>query len=104
MNKKSKKSKKYWVKHIKCWEQSGLTQIEYCQKNKIPISSFTNKKSKLARTKKDNSPFVELEIPAIDFESANKIEIRLPSNIKLLIEEDIDPLKLREIVLAFGDM
>ena len=104
MRKRSPKPKKYWLKHFKRWESSGLTQIEYCRLNNIPISSFTNKKSKLAEEIQDTNSLVELEMPIIDLDSTSKIELRLPGGIQLLIQEDIDPSRLRRIVLAFGDM
>ena len=33
-------------KHITGWEQSGISQAEYCRQNEIPLSTFGNWKSK----------------------------------------------------------
>lgn len=104
MRKKTLKSDKYWLDQIKKWELSGLSQSEYCRSNGIPLSSFATRKSKHYKKNKNNNSLVELKIPANDFRSTGKIELSLPGNMQLLIQEDIDPLRLREIILAFGDM
>lgn len=104
MRKRTVKSDKYWHDHIENWKQSGLSQSKYCRLNKIPLSSFATRKNKHDRKKKTTNSLVEVKIPAKDFGSSCKIELRLPGNIQLLIQEDIDPRRLREIVLAFGDV
>jgi hypothetical protein len=30
-----------WTRHIKLWEESGLTQIEYCRQNNLSKHRFT---------------------------------------------------------------
>ena len=104
MRKRTVKSDKYWDDHIENWKQSGLSQSKYCRVNNIPLSSFATRKSKHVRKKKNSSSLVELEMPANDFRLSGKIELRLPGNIQLLLQEDIDPQRLREIVLVFGDV
>lgn len=103
MRKRTIKSDKYWYDQIENWKQSGLSQSKYCNLNNIPLSSFATRKSKHDRKKKNSNSLVELKMPAIDFGSSGKIELRLPGNIQLLIQEDIDPLRLRGIVSVFGD-
>jgi len=30
-----------WARHIKSWEESGLTQVEYCRQNNLSRHKFT---------------------------------------------------------------
>lgn len=41
-----------WTRHIKLWEESGLTQIEYCRQNNLSKHRFTYWKCKRQRKDK----------------------------------------------------
>ena len=30
----------FWFEHIRVWSVSGLAQADYCQRNRLPLSSF----------------------------------------------------------------
>lgn len=53
-NKKEKNRKKalFWADHIKRWEVSGLSQIDYCRANDLSRHHFTYWKSKNNRKNK----------------------------------------------------
>jgi hypothetical protein len=38
----------YWAKHIEGWRTSGLSQLGYCQKHGIPLSTFGFWRKRLA--------------------------------------------------------
>lgn len=48
-----------WTRHIKGWEESGLTQIEYCRQNNLSKHRFTYWKCKRHR-KDEPVKFVSL--------------------------------------------
>ncbi|HEY44131.1 MAG TPA: hypothetical protein G4O11_09135 [Anaerolineae bacterium] len=56
----------YWQEHISQWSESGLTQAEYCRRNKLSAAGFHWWKGQLrrkARTQKTSSTsmqFVEV--------------------------------------------
>ncbi len=54
MAKTKKKTSKavYWQKHISQWSESGLTQAEYCRRNKISAAAFNWWKGQLRRKSK----------------------------------------------------
>jgi len=43
---KNKERKEFWRSHIKGWEESGLTQIEYCNRHELSRHRFTYWKCK----------------------------------------------------------
>lgn len=49
--------KEFWGSHIKAWEESGLTQIEYCNRHELSRHRFTYWKCKLYK-KTDPVKFV----------------------------------------------
>ncbi|WP_445013420.1 IS66 family insertion sequence element accessory protein TnpA [Maridesulfovibrio hydrothermalis] len=46
MNMTSKKCN--WKKHINAWENSGVSQAEYCRKNGISVKTFGYHKRRMA--------------------------------------------------------
>jgi hypothetical protein len=47
----NKERREFWTTHIKAWEKSGITQVEYCRRHQLSRHRFTywrckgNKKS-----------------------------------------------------------
>jgi hypothetical protein len=41
--------RRYWAEQIRAWEESPLSQAEYCRRQRISIKSFQYWKSKLGR-------------------------------------------------------
>ena len=56
---KDKEREESWTRHIKDWERSGLTQIEYCRQNDLSKHRFIYWKSK-RQIKKEPIKFVSL--------------------------------------------
>jgi hypothetical protein len=62
---KISKSKKFWINHIQKFEQSNLSQSEYCKMKGINKSSFSAQKTELKRqgliSSDSASPFMSLQ-------------------------------------------
>ena len=85
-------------KHITGWEQSGISQAEYCRQNEIPLSTFGNWKSKVSKKSQKETPFVEVRG---DFQDQNEyFELLLDDGLTLRIRETIPVSQLRNIILA----
>jgi hypothetical protein len=100
---KTSTKKGYWLRHHKRWERSGISQAEYCRKEGIPLSSFTNWRSKLSRGCGESADFVEvapLHLPP----AGAYLELVIPSVGTLRIPESIRPEQLRHILLAVKEI
>ncbi len=85
-------------KHIAAWEQSGISQVEYCRENKIPLSTFGNWKSKVSKKSQKEIPFIELQG---NFSYQDEyFELLLDDGMTLRIRETIPVSQLRNIILA----
>ncbi len=93
-----KQDRSYWSKHISAWQQSGLSQSEYCRQKDIPLTSFGNWKSKLNIDSVTASQFVELRshFPERD----DYFELHLEGDITIRIRESISQTSLRNIIIA----
>lgn len=103
MTKKEKEEKrKSWEKHIREWERSGLTQIEYCRRNNISDKCFYYWKKKFHSENKSVS-FVQLPIPESFSELKNlnfngSINILFSNDIKIELSDNFNPATLKKAV------
>ncbi len=56
----------YWQEHIAAWDQSLLTQKEYCRTNGLSLSSFSYWRNKLNKQSGDQTQFYPLTLQAQD--------------------------------------
>jgi hypothetical protein len=99
-SKESGERKIFWQSHLKECKKSGLSQREYCNKNGLCLSTLTNWKRKFEKSEVKEISFVKID-PGIEGQkSAGSVEIILSGNIKLRVDEDVNPEKIALLVNA----
>lgn len=93
-----KHDKHYWEKHIILWQESNLSQSEYCRQNNIPLKSFCNWKRKLISNLTPARPFIELRGQYSAQEEY--FELQIDSMLTMRIRESIRPDLLQNIIIA----
>jgi hypothetical protein len=59
-------SKSFWDKHVKLWQESGLTQSEYCRRNNNREKAFGRQKvSRCGTDKKKTCSSQKLDLVAL---------------------------------------
>jgi transposase len=98
---KIRRTRMEWAKHLAAWQQSGLTQGEYCKKHNLKPTLFSAWKRKI-KEHDEARPFVEIppwhEAQPVGDEI---IELKL-EGIRIRLREGIDPIRLRNIVIALA--
>lgn len=97
---KCRKNRAEWALHLSHWRQSGLTQAEYCQKHALNTCSFSSWKTKLKHENMQISSFVEIKEHHLSEERGDEYFDIVLENIRLRFRENIDPVKLRNIMLV----
>ena len=72
-------SKENWIKVVEGWQKSGLSQAEFCRREKVALSSFQYHKRRLGKDKAER--FVEVGSSAaqlIEIVSDNGVVLRVP--------------------------
>lgn len=82
----------YWGNHLRDWQESGLSQSEYCCREKISLTSFSNWRKRLAEGVSEEQ-FVELKPSS----QSEKIELILESGLRLNLPMSISSAKLQEL-------
>lgn len=82
---------------LEAWKSSGLTKVQYCQKNNIKSHVFTYYKSKLGYgpTKVTSNTLMPVQIVS-EQSHRTGITINLPDNLSIDINPEFDPHTLQE--------
>ena len=98
---KIRRSRVEWAEHLATWQQSGLAQAEYCLKHNLNPTSFSSWKTKL--TEHDKAmPFVEVTPRHEEQDIGDEIIELEVEGIRIRLREGIDPIRLRNIVIALA--
>jgi hypothetical protein len=93
----------YWKQHIEQWQQTGLTQAEYCRRNNLKHYQLVYWKKRFVKTETGVS-FVGLkledllDIPAQSDRAPLCLVIN--SHFKIEIRSGFDPQLLRQVIIA----
>ena len=86
-----------WKKHIESWQDSGLSQTEYCRRHDLKPHQLTYWKKRFCQTETGVS-FVPLQL--IQSSSGDSLCLVIHDHFKVEIRPGFDPGLLRQLVLA----
>ena len=93
----------YWKQHIDSWQQTGLTQVEYCRQHNLKHHQLVYWKKRFLKTE-TNVSFVPLkledllEIPARQDQSS--LTLVISNQFKIQIRAGFDAQLLRQLIFA----
>ena len=93
----------YWRQHINSWQETGLTQTEYCRQHNLKHHQLVYWKKRYLKTQSDVSfAAIQLEdlldIPAPADQASLTVVIDNP--LKVEVTEGFDPQLLRQLIAA----
>ena len=99
---------RFWKVHIRAWERSGLTQNEYCRRNKLKSNQLTYWKTKFNQEKQEQVSFVPVPMNSknqpqylVDSDDSG-LAIHL-DKIKIKIHNNFNPATLVKVVSLLED-
>jgi hypothetical protein len=105
----------YWRRLLGAWEQSGLSQAEFCRRRGIKAVNLawwkrrlrsrpgTPRAGRLRGTRSaGRAAFVELALPAHPGRSGFVYELALPSGACMRLPGDFDPERVARLVQALA--
>lgn len=96
-----KEKQDFWKTHIESWQQSNLTQTEYCRSNGLSIKSFGYRKRRILESPEHSLSFVPVTIqaePVTTFRSESPLQLVLLNGLKIEIADDFNPLLLKKLI------
>jgi len=98
-----KQKRTYWKQHIDDWQQTGLTQTEYCRRHNLKHHQLVYWKKRFLKTETDVS-FVSLklddllDIPARPDHAS--LSLVIDNHFKIDIRAGFDARLLRQLIYA----
>ena len=104
-------AEQYWKKVILSWQRSGEKVKQYCEKNKVHLSSFydwrrrlfpdlTARRQKKAPSKKNVQPWYPVKVIPVPKKT---LTLHLPKGCSVDLNQDFDVLTLTRLIDALGE-
>lgn len=91
----------FWENHIHKWQQSNLSQAEYCRYNNLPIKTFGYRKRQITGVSKENHSFIPVTIqaePVRSFDPESPLRLLLQNGLKIEVAGDFNPRTLQKLI------
>ena len=97
--------KEFWRLHIQLWQESGLSQRAYCQKNNFSEYRFSKWKSRLVNDN-DAARFVRVPLTAHlpVLIKAGVLHVYAPNGFRVDINEEFDCELLKKLLTVLGQV
>ena len=93
----------FWKQHIDSWQETGLSQVEYCRRNNLKHHQLVYWKKRFLKTE-TNVSFVPLKLEdLLDIPTqpdAASLSLVLNNHFKIEIRAGFDALLLRQVIVA----
>ena len=97
----NEEKRRRWEKRIAAWEESGLTQIEYCRIHGLNSGRFTYWKARLKK-KSDTPSLVPIQLHPDMFRSEpvcrSPLRLNIENGLQIEIENEFDPVLLTALI------
>jgi len=93
----------YWKQHIDSWQETGLTQVEYCRQHNLKHHQLVYWKKRILTTETDVS-FVSLKFEDLLDRTAPperaSLSVVINNHLKIEIRAGFDAQLLRQLIFA----
>jgi hypothetical protein len=93
----------YWKQQIEQWQQTGLSQAEYCRRNNLKHHQLVYWKKRYLKTQTDVS-FAAVQLPdLLDIPTPAdlpSLTVVIDNQVKIEVTEGFDPQLLRQLIAA----
>jgi len=94
-----KHNREFWMRHVKAWRASGLTQRQYCRRHGLVKGTLAYWASKLNKSKATGSALVEVgKVPAQAEKQRSPIELMVQRRYLLRLWPGTERDHLRDVL------
>lgn len=97
MQRQDREKHEFWGAHIKDWQQSGLSQADYCRRNNLRDHQLTYWKKRILKREQKVS-FIPLVISGQQSSNQRGIRVTTPNGFTIEIDGGIDALMLEKLI------
>jgi hypothetical protein len=97
--KRSYKKQTFWEKHLKGWQNSSLTQVDYCRQNNLAIKSFGYWKRRLNDLAAEEIRFVPVAFdPPIATKPGTPLKVAVNGRYCVEVPDGFSPDTLKKVL------
>jgi len=96
MNHKNHTKSILWQERITGWQESGMSQSQYCRENDLPLGTFYYWKRRLS-LKQSKNKFIQ--VPVFNFKG-EQVKLIIPGGIKIIFQKDTELKTINTILEA----
>ena len=97
--KRSYKKRAFWEKHIECWKNSSLTQVDYCRENNLAIKSFGYWKRRLKEIAAEEIRFVPVAFdPPVVTKPGAPLKVAVNGRYCIEVPDGFSPETLKKVL------
>ena len=99
-----KETRELWGNHVRTWQESGLSQAEFCRQNNLKPRQFLYWKKRIVGATTPATPLTFAELPLIkilqaqDRSPLSPLRLDLHSRYRIEIDRGFDPGTLLELI------
>jgi hypothetical protein len=97
MSQQDREKREMWVARIKDWQQSGLSQADYCRRNKLQDHRLTYWKKRIL-PKQPPVSFIPLVLPGQRPCNYRGIRITTPNGFTIETDSEIEAGALKQLI------
>jgi len=92
-----KEKRQFWENHVQAWQQSGLTQAEYCRQNNLKNHRWWYWRKRISHPAETDVTFVPLRFSS-NKTSRTGISVVTPNGYRIECDTGFDFSKLRQLI------
>ena len=99
----SKRKRNYWQHHIDGWQESGLSQSEYCRQHELKDHLFFYWKRRIVKPNA-TTKFVSLNLGSVPETASSKprcpLRLVISNGFKIEVDAGFNPQLLRQLIVS----
>ena len=102
---RARRSREAWRQSIEDWCSSGLSQVEFCKRHNLALSTFRWWRRRLSEEAHDETcGFVELHVAPEPESPGDRAELMFPSGVRLCVPPGWNRRALVEVLRALEEV
>ena len=101
----NKRKRDYWNSHLERWQESGLSQSDYCREHDLKDHQFVYWKKRIIQTEETATKFVSLNLGSFTNKQpspqpVSALRVVVSDGLKVEVEAGFDPHLLCQLIVA----
>ncbi len=100
-----KERAQFWENHIQAWQETSLSQSEYCRRNDLIRHRFWYWRKRIERPREEDIAFVPVALPPKPMGIASQaVRVITPNGYRIELAGSFDPILVGQLMHSIRDL